>query len=476
MSLKKKTISGLIWSFISQGGKQVIQLVIIAILARFLSPEDFGLMAMITVVTNFALIFNEMCFSSALIQKQDTTEDHFYSAFWLNIIVGVALSVIFFVSSPAIAWFYKRPELMPLLMVVSVNFILSSLVIVQQTLLTKEMDFKKLAIRDIVAVILSGIVGIYLAYHGFGIWSLVWQFLLMTFFNVILLWSVSPWRPKFRFSTQCVKDIFRFSLHLTGFKIINYLARNIDQLLIGSLLGAGPLGYYSLAAKVMLLPTAQISTVISRVTFPAFSMMQSNYDKIQRAYFRMIQAISIITFPFMCCIAILAHPLVLVFLGKRWLPAAPLIQILCLAGLSRSVGGSVVGDIRLSQGKSDLHLRLGILNAVFLIASVFVGLRWGLIGIVTAIALFQMVWCYYTNAVTLPLIKLTTKTFFKAIRSGVILSVFLGIFVFILKNITNLNNFQNLLMSLVAFILFYILLLVRKGILVIKKKEFKVVI
>lgn len=198
------------------------------ILARLLSPDDFGLLAMATVFVNFAMIFGEMGISSALIQKQDTHDRHYYSAFWLNVVTGAFLTLIFISLSPFIAWFYKKPQLQPILMVISINFFISSFVVIQQMFLTKEMDFKRLAVRDILAVVVAGGIGIYLAYHGFGVWSLVCQSITFTLLNAILLWIVSPWRPKFSFAMQDIKDIFNFSANLTGFNIVNYFARNID--------------------------------------------------------------------------------------------------------------------------------------------------------------------------------------------------------------------------------------------------------
>ena len=267
MSLRQKTISGLFWSFLSQGGKQVSQIIITAVLARLLSPDDFGTLAMVTIFTNFAMIFSEMGVSSALIQKQDTHDRHYHSAFWLNILVGIGLALIFMAASPFIAWFYKKPELTPILLVVALNFLFSSFTIIQQTILTKEMDFKSLAIRDVAAVILAGLVRWRITVSR----SLVYQLIAFTIINALLLWILSPWRPKLEFSISDIKDIFHFSAHLTGFNFLNYFSRNIDQLLIGKFLGTQALGYYSLAYKIMLYPLQNISRVISKVMFPVFS-------------------------------------------------------------------------------------------------------------------------------------------------------------------------------------------------------------
>ena len=245
------------------------QFIITVILARLLSPGDFGLLGMTTVFTGFVAIFNNMGISGALIQKQDADERHLSSAFWLNIAVGIVLTFLMIAASPLIASFYNKPQLEPIIMVMSLNYFLASFTIVQQTILAKNMDFKRLAARDIISVIAGGLVGITLAFCGFGVWSLVYQSITFTLINVILLWTVSPWRPKFIFSKKAIMDIFKFSVNLTGFNIVNYFGRNVDYLLIGKFLGAEALGFYSLAYKLMMVPLQNISWAISRVMFPA---------------------------------------------------------------------------------------------------------------------------------------------------------------------------------------------------------------
>ncbi|MDD5546111.1 MAG: MOP flippase family protein [Candidatus Omnitrophica bacterium] len=435
MSLKEKTIKGLFWSGFSQAGKQISQLVITIILARLLSPDDFGLLAMATVFINFAMIFSEMGISSALIQKQDTNDRHYYSAFWFNIIVGVLLTLVFIAVSPIIAWFYNKPELQPILIVISVNFFLSSFVIIQQTILSKEMDFKKLAIRDILAVAISGIVGIYLAYHGFGVWSLVYQSVIFTLLNAILLWTVSTWRPKFVFAIQDIKDIFHFSANLTGFNVVNYFARNVDQLLIGKYLGAEALGYYALAYKIMLYPIRNISWVIGKVMFPAFSRIQNDIEKLRNAYIKEVKIISMVSFPAMLGMFAIAPDFVFLILGHKWQPAILLIRILCFCGLTQSVSDSISGNIRLSTGNSKLHLKIGIGNAFITIISVIIGLNWGIYGVAYLYTLFSILWSIYTNYITLKIIKLKLSDYYYELIKPMALSITLILLLLIIKRL-----------------------------------------
>lgn len=431
MGLKNKTITGLFWAFVSQGGRQVANLVIVALLARMLRPDDFGLLAMAAVFTNYAAIFRDMGISSAIIQRQNVEEKHLSSAFWLNVFAGFILTVIFIAVSPLISRFYGRPELGRILVVMSLNFILASFTIVQQSILVKEMDFRKLAIRDIGAIIAGGIFGIYFAWRGSGVWSLVYQLLVTTIANNILLWSVSSWRPRFMFSLQAIKDIFNFSAHLTAFNAVNYFSRNIDQLLIGRFLGAQALGYYSLAYKIMLYPVQNISGVITRVVFPAFSKIQNEHEKIRATYLKMVKSIALVVFPLMIMIFSVSPELVRMLLGDKWEPAVVIIRILCFCGLIQAVGGPIVGNIRLSQGRTDIHLRLGIINTLAASLAIIIGLKWGLVGVSVSYTVYSYIWAFYTNYVTLPLIGLKMGSYISALKRPAMLSMAL-IFILLL--------------------------------------------
>lgn len=433
MSLKKKTINGLFWSGFSQAGKQINQFVITIILARLLSPSDFGLLAMATIFINFGMVFSEMGISSALIQKQDAHDRHYYSAFWFNVIIGIALTLIFIAVSPLIAWFYKKPELVPILAVISFNFFLSSFAIIQQAILTKEMDFRKLAIRDVAAVIIAGVVGVVLAYNGFGVWSLVFQSVIFTLANVILLWTVSSWRPKLAFAMQDIKDIFHFSANLTGFNIVNYFARNIDQLLIGKFLGAKPLGYYSLAYKIMLFPLQNVSDIVSRVIFPVFARIQNELNKISSSYIVIVRKISIISVPLMLVLFIFAPEIVSLIFGIKWKPSIGIIRIFCICGMIQSIGGNLVGNLRLALGASSLHFKLGLVNSFCVIIVTLIGLKWGVYGVALCYTAYSAIWFFYTNQISLKLVNLNTITLIKNLRNTFIISLWLLAIALILK-------------------------------------------
>jgi O-antigen/teichoic acid export membrane protein len=454
MSLKQKTIKGLFWSGASQAGKLISQFIITVILARLLSPSDFGLLAMATVFLNFGMIFSEMGIGSALIQKQDTHDRHYYSAFWLNIIVGIALTFIFIAVSPLIAWFYKKPELQLILTVISVNYFISSFVVIQQTILTKEMDFRSLAIRDIFAVILSGVIGIYLAYHGFGVWSLIFQSIAFTFFNAVLLWGLSSWRPKFQFAMTDIKDIFNFSSNMAGFNILNYFARNLDQLLIGKFLGAQLLGYYSLAYKLMLYPLQNISWVVTKVMFPAFSRIQEDLMKVRQVYLKMIKSIAAITFPLMFGLFAIAPEFISLLYGPKWSPVSHLIRILCFAGIVQSIL-TTGGSIYQSQGRPDIQLKMSMLSTSLVVLVIFISLRWGIYGVALGYTIFYVVWSNFSFYIIGRIIHLDNRIFYSSLFKIFLSSLLMMVLILVIKNNIFLSPVANLLVITMAGVCIY---------------------
>jgi len=463
MSLKKQTFLGLFWGFFSQGGKQVVQFLITAILARLLSPNDFGLLGMATVFTGFVSIFSEMGMSSALIQKREVTEDHYDSAFWLNLVVGGLLSLSMLAVAPWIAAFYGQPLLAPILSVIGINFFISSFVIVQRAFLEKRMEFKKVTIVELFAVTVSGVVGVVAARSGQGVWSLVYQTLTLTVGTAIGLWIFSTWRPRFRFSKTAISEIFSYSANLTGFNIVNYFSRNLDYLLIGKFLGAEPLGYYTLAYKLMLYPLQNITSVVTRVTFPAFSKIQHDLVKLQAAYLKMIRAISLVTFPLMAGIFVLAPELIMLMFGQKWAPAIVLIRIFCFSGMIQSVG-TTVGSIRLSVGESRQHLRMGIFNAVVAGIVVAVSLRWGVVGVAINYTLFSWWWYHYSAHVTLKLIGLNLRSFVAELVPAYTVSIVLTMLLFAVKILLNHEDgwMRTLTLAVVSIPFYFALLFLTK--------------
>ena len=331
---------------------------------------------------------------------------HRSSVFWVNVMIGCLLFAVSLAIAPLLAAFYQQEELTSVIRLSSVGFLIASFGVAQQAMLMKEMSFKALMIRDISATLLAGATGIVMALLGFGVWSLVGQMLAFTIIDTLALWIFSTWRPSWCFSWATVRDLAGFSGNLLAFGIVNYLARNTDYLLIGKFLGAEALGLYTLAYKLMLVPLQNVSWVISKVMFPAFSRVQDRIDKIRNAYLKIIKLVSLIAFPMMAGLFALAPALITTAFGDRWRSAVLPIQILALCGMLQSVG-TMPGTVFRSQGRADIELKLGILNALLTALGIAYSLRWGIVGVATAYTLVSVIWVHLAMLIAARLLRMS---------------------------------------------------------------------
>lgn len=361
---------------------------------------------MVTVITSFANIFAEMGFSAALVQKTDVQPVHLSSVFWLNLGVGLFLTLIFIAGSPFIARFYDEPILLPLTIFIATNFLIGSLTIVQKTMMTKALDFRRLSIVDITAVTVSGFIAIILAYFGAGIWSLAVQSVLATTITTIMMWKLGRWRPSLVFNWVAIKELLGFSLNLFGTQLLNYWVRNLDYLLIGRFIGSQPLGVYKNAYSVMLFPLANVSRVISRVMFPSLSLIQQDKERVKGVYLRATRTIALVTFPMMIGLFVVVDDFVLAVFGQQWIGMIPILQIFCLVGMLQSIG-TLTGNLYLSQGRSDLQLRVGLFVHTNAILWIVIGLQWGVVGVAVGVAIAAILNSYPSFSFAGRLVHLT---------------------------------------------------------------------
>ena len=466
MNLRQKIIRGLTWTGISQVVSQACQFVITATLAHLLSPSDFGLLGMATVFTGFASIFGELGISGALIQNQNVVERHYSSAFWLNVLVGIGLTVIFVLLSPLIANFYGRPELKSIVAVLSLNFFLSSFTIVQQATLTKSMDFKSLALRDILAVISSGATGIFCAYRGYGVWSLVIQLLMYTVTDDLLLWLYSKWRPRWIFNVSSIKEIFPFSAHLTGFQVVNYFARNVDNLLVGKVLGSQALGYYSLAYKLMMFPIQNFTWVINKVMFPAFSIIQNEIERIRKNYLMMIKAVALLSFPLMAYLFVTASDIIQLVFGDRWLAVVPVVKVFCFCGMIQSIT-SLGGSIYLAKGRSDIQFIMVLISTSALSIVLLVFVRYGIEIVALSYTFFYMLWMNVAIFVVTRLISLNIVKVYKIVWIPFVISIVLAIIATGANRLVMLDHLARaIIFGIVGFATYAILILLTKQVII----------
>jgi PST family polysaccharide transporter len=456
MGFKHQVVYGIKWTFASQTLQQICYFLVTVLLARILSPNDFGLMAMVTVSLNFFSMFNGIGISNAFVQKQDIRDTQYQTAFWINIGVGVILVFVFIAVAPFIALFFAHPELVSLLRVASVVFPLVASSLVHQIILTREMNFKFLAIRDLAATIFAGFVGVLCALKGFGVWSLLFQTITYYLVSAVLVWSFSSWHPRFYFSLPDLKGIGHFSIHVTGFSIVGFFARNVDHFLIGRYLGAVPLGYYSLAQKCILSPVQNISRTTGKVIFAAFSRVQLDIDRISRIYLKLIEAISFIAFPIMFGLISVASAFVSSVYGDKWASVALLVKILGMTGLVQSIA-IVTNILILSLGKSDMYFRFGLAEGIVVSLAVLIGIPWGIFTIAILYSIGQLLWFAYVHSCVLRTIRIDVRSFLKPLRKNFVGSGAMAISIICLMPVVDINKKYELLLFAGFGCFFYLL-------------------
>jgi O-antigen/teichoic acid export membrane protein len=385
-NLRQQTVSGLGWSAATQILGQALQFAATVVLARLLSPADFGLIGMILVFIGFASSIADMGLGASIIQKQAVTDRHLDSVFWMNVAVGGALTIVFSTGAPLIAEFYDKPQLRLLTIVVALNFLIGSLNVVQNALLQRSLDFRTLFWIESVAISISGITALVLALAGAGVWSLVGQSVSLTAIRTAVMWHLSSWRPGRSFDPAAVKEMLRFGRHVIGSNIIIYWGQNFDKLVIGRQFGSSALGIYNIADRLMRLPLTNVTAVTGAVMFPALSTLQDEVDSVKKVYLRANRLIALLTFPMMLGLVVVAEPAILVFYGEKWRNAVSILQLLSLAGMAQSIYNTA-GWIFLSRGRPDILFRLGVLSMLVRVAGVLIGMHWGLVGIAWAYVL-----------------------------------------------------------------------------------------
>ncbi len=449
-TLKHKVISGVKWSAVSQVGRQVTQLLTTVLLARLLLPSEFGLLAMAMVVIGFINIFKDLGTSAAVIQQKELSQLLLSSIFWINVGFGLIATMILFLLAPLGAAYYQEPRVTIVLQVLAPSFFISGLGILHQALLERTISFDSLAKLELVSVIVGAIAGVSLALLKAGVWSLVFQSLATSLLTTILLWQSSSWRPKWIFHWKEVKAVSRFGLNLTGFSIFNYFARNADYLLIGRYLGAQELGYYTLAYRILLFPIQNISAVIGRVMYPVLSTMQDNNESFISAYLKIIQYISLITFPMMMGLWVISQPFILAFFGEKWRPVILLIEIFAPVGLVQSIG-TTVGAIYQAKARTDWMFRWGLGSGMFVVTAFIIGLRWGIVGVAAAYAIVTFIILYPSFTIPFRLIGLKFFQMLIVLAPSLFNSSLMLLAILMLKMtlFTSLSNTSVLILSLI---------------------------
>lgn len=395
-SLKDKTVKGVGWSAIDNVAGYAVTFVVGIILARLLSPEDYGLLGLIGIFTAICGCFINAGFGSALIRKKDATDDDYNTVFIFNLVMSIVLYGVMFLCAPLIANFFERQELIALTRVSSLGMVIGSLATVQRTQLTKRIDFKTQTKITIIAAIVRGVVGITTAFIGWGVWALVAQELTATTLSTILLWYFNRWTPNLHFSTKSFRELFGYGSKILASALIDTVWREIYQVVIAKFYAPATLGQYTRATLFSGLFSSNISNVIQRVSYPVLSEIQDDSPRLKDGYQRIIKTTMLITFCCMLMLASVAKPMIIVLIGEKWIQAAYFLQIVCFSSMLYPLHSINLNMLQV-KGRSDLFLKLEIIKKIIavgpLLLGIFISIYWMLIG-----SVFTGFIAYYLNA------------------------------------------------------------------------------
>lgn len=386
MSLKAKTISGLLWTFGQQIGVQGINFIVQIFLARILAPEAFGLIAMLYVFTAIGNSLVDGGMTSSLIRTKELDNRDYSTVFFINIIVSIFVYFVLFISSPLIATFYNQPELSLIIKVYCLVIVIQAFNAVQTTKLTKEMNFKLQMMMQIPATIVAGVCAIFLAKLGYGVWSLVWMHLINTLLFTLQHWIFTKWKPILVFDKVKLKHHFNFGYKLTLSSLLGVLYINTYRILIGKIYSAVQLGYFHQANSLSMFPVNNISKALNKVSYPVFSSLSDNNVRLREAYKQIGIHVSWIICPIMVFLIVFAEPVFYTILTEKWLPAVPYFQILCFSAIFYPHSLYSL-NILAAKGRSDLHLKIEVYKKIISILILVGFFKFGVKGIVIAAAL-----------------------------------------------------------------------------------------
>lgn len=439
MSLKNKTLIGIMWNALELLSGKFIQIVITIILARILTPEDFGIIALLVIFTELSKVLLDSGFSQALIRRDNNSDIDYNSVFYFNIFIGIIIYIILFVSAPFISDFYEYPALTDISRIIFLTIIINSFSVVQNAIVIKDMNFKILAKRTIISNFVAGLIAVYLAYEDFGVWALVNQMIIISILRVILLWSSSPWKPSLSFSTSPIKELFPFSKNILFSGFIDVLASNIQVLLIGKFYSQAEIGFYSQAKLLSTIPSQTLTSIVKNVTFPSMSKIKDEKEKLKTVFRKIISLSVYIVFPFMLVLIAIAEVLIPLLLGNKWIPAIDYFMLLCIIGAIYPLY-TINQNIFLASGNSKLLLNVSIAKRVITILSILITIKFGVltlvIGQVISTVINTLITMYYSGKE----IDYTLKEQFEDLQKIFYISIIMFTIIYYLDKIIFIND------------------------------------
>lgn len=428
-NMKSKVLSGLFWKVMENGGTQGIQFIVSIILAKLLTPEEYGIVGLITIFITIANVFVQNGFNTALIQKKNADDVDFSSVFYLSLGVAAVMYAVLFAGAPLIAAFYEEPELVLIVRVLAVILFFGAVTSVQNAVVARRMEFRGLFFATLAAVIISGLLSICMAYKGMGVWALVGQQIAYYFFLMLVLFITVSWKPGLLFSITRVKTLFSFGWKLLCSSLLDTVYNNIYGLVIGKAYNNEVLGYYNRGDQFPKLITNNLGVAIQSVMLPAFSASQSDKPRVKSMVRRSIVTSSFVILPMMAGLIAVAEPMVLVILGEKWLPCVPFLKLMCVAYSFWPIHIANLQAIN-AMGRSDTFLKLEIIKKTVGVAGLIIGIGFNVYILVILKAVIDFL-CTFINAwPNKKLLDYSIIEQWKDILPSVAISIVMGICVF----------------------------------------------
>lgn len=453
---KEKIIKSLVWKLMERGGVQGIQFIIQIILARLLTPEDYGSIAIIAIFITIANVFVQSGFNTALIQKKDTDELDYSSVFYLSMFVAFIIYIILFIAAPFIAEFYGIDNLTAVIRVISITLFFGAYNSIQNAIVAKHMEFRKLFFSSTGAVCVSGIIGIVLAYSGFGVWALVAQQLINQITISVILLFILKWHPKLIFSFERIRVLFSYGCKLLVSALIDTFYMNIRSLIIGKIYSPTMLGFYNRGDQFPQLIVSNINGSIQSVMLPALASQQDNVEKVKNMMRRGIVTSSFIIFPTMVGLAVVAKPLVSIILTDKWLLCVPFLQIFCMSYALWPIHTANLQAIN-AMGRSDIYLRLEIAKKVVGMIILVISLFYGVYGIAVGTLIAGIVSTFINSYPNKKLLNYSYLEQMKDIMPSFIISVLMGVITYSVR-FFNMGNMITMIIQILVGVISYLFL------------------
>ena len=438
MSLAKQTLSGFIWTLTSRVGTRASIFIVGIILARLLTPEDFGLIAMLAIFFSISSSLVESGFTHALIRESEISEDDKTTVFYINVVTSVLLYILLWFSSPSIASFFNQPELVWLTRVMALDILFRSLIIVQRAVLTQSLKFKLLSSINISISVATGVIAIFFAYNGFGVWALAIKYFLSSLLTAIIIFVVNPWFPKGKFNKDSFNRLFGFGSKLMITGIFNITFYNIYNIVIGKLFSPAILGFYNMSFNLSRQPVTTVLIALQQVTYPILSKTKDNLNHLKLSHQRILKLFTFINTPLILILAFTAEPLVKTMLGEKWINSVPFLQLLCISAFALHIN-ALSKDILKILGKGNLYMKISIFSKFVTIIAIVIGYQFGIWGLIVGSIIAEIIEAVVSMSFIANHIKYSFKHQIKDILRIILLSVPLATMLYFL-NTMNFNN------------------------------------